>query len=144
MTQLSTFFKDSGTALGSVFYPKHFVFMTFPTYESAQKAFQRLRGAGFPEAEMSRASGPEMLEVFKDYREKEGAWGDIMRTLSREIFGSEVKFADADIDRAKAGAGFVAIRCSTQEESMRIRQIVRPLSPVSIQWYRSLVVESLV
>jgi len=96
MTQLSTFFEHSGTALGSVFYPKHFIFATFP-----------------------------------------------MRTLSRYVFGSEAKFADADIEWAKA-AGFVIVHCSTQAESLRIGQIVSPFSPASIQWYRSLVMESLV
>jgi hypothetical protein len=142
MTQLSTFFKGSGTGLGSVFYPSHFVVATFPTYESAKKASQSLREAGFLQNEMSTATASEILEFFKEYRKDEGAWGDVMRTLSRYIFGSEAKFADADIERAKAGSGFVAVRCSTQGESMRIGQIVKPFSPLSIQWYRSLVVET--
>lgn len=144
MTQLSTFFKDSGTSLGSVFYPKHFIFATFPSYESAQEASQSLRDAGFPENEISTTTASEVLEFFKDYRENQGAWGDMMRQLSRIVIGSEAKFADADIEGAKAGAGFVAIHCSTPEESIRIRQIVSPSSPLSIQWYRSVTVESLV
>jgi len=143
MTQLSTFFEDSGTALGSVFYPKHFIFATFPTYELAQKASQSLRDAGFPDNEILTATGSEVLAFFKGYRENEDAWGDMMRTLSRYVFGSEAKFADADIEWAKA-AGFVIVHCSTQAESLRIGQIVSPFSPASIQWYRSLVMESLV
>jgi len=144
MTKLSTFFKDSGTSLGSVFYPKHFIFATFPSYELAQEASQSLRDARFPEDEISTATGFEVLEFFKAYREHQGAWGDMMRHLSRIIIGSEAKFADADIEGAEAGAGFVAVHCSSPEESMRIRQIVGPYSPLSIQWYRSVTVESLV
>jgi len=144
MTKLSTFFEHSGTALGSVFYPKHFIFATFPTYELAQKASQSLRDAGFPDNEILTATGSEVLAFFKGYRENEDAWGDMMRTLSRYVFGSEAKFADADIEWAKAGAGFIVVHCSTQAESLRIGQIVSPFSPASIQWYRSLVMESLV
>jgi hypothetical protein len=67
-----------------------------------------------------------------------------MRALSRAIFDTEAKFCDANIERAHQGAGFVAIRSLTQDQATRIAQIARPFSPVSMQWYRALVVESLV
>jgi hypothetical protein len=142
MTQLSAFFKDSRTALGSAFYPKNFVFAAFPTYELAQEAYRSLRDAGFPENEMLAATDIEVLEFFEEYRKTEGAWGTAMRGLSH-LIDTEVKYIDSDIELAKAGAGFVVVHCSAEEESTRIGQTVRSFSPISMQWYRPIGVEEL-
>jgi hypothetical protein len=142
--KLAAFFKTSGTSLGTVFYPTHFVFATLPSYDSAQQTVQSLRDAGFPGSEMLAANSSEVLEFFEEFRENEGAWGDFMRALSRTILGTQTKFGDVDMERAQEGASFVAIHCLIQADATRIAQIARPFSPLSMQWYRELIVENLV
>jgi hypothetical protein len=142
MTQLSAFFKDSHTDLGSVFNPKNFVFAAFPSYQLAQQAYGSLRDAGFSENEMLAATDTEVLDFFDEYRKNEGAWGTAMRGLSH-LIDTEAKYIDTDIELAKAGAGFVVAHCSAEEKSARIGQTVRPFSPISMQWYRPIGVEEL-
>ena len=54
MTTLTNFFKESDSRLG-VFYPKHYIIGTFPTFEKAKEGAQALLRAGF--------SGDEVLAV---------------------------------------------------------------------------------
>ena len=71
MNKLSAFFKASGTSLGRVFYPTHFVCAAFPSYDSAQRTVQSLHEVGFPENEMLAVDSLEALEFFKGFRQTE-------------------------------------------------------------------------
>jgi hypothetical protein len=144
MNKISAFFKSSGTSLGAVFYPTHFVCATFPSYDSAQQTVQSLRAAGFPEDEMLAVDSSELLDFFRESHLQEGAWGDFMGALSRRILQTEMSFCDANIEWAKEGASFIAVHSLTQDEATQIAQVARTFSPLSMQWYRSFIVERLV
>jgi hypothetical protein len=143
MTELAAFFEESQASVGTVFYPKDFIFGAFPSYAAAQRAYQTLANAGVPPEEMLTATGPEVLRFFKEHKAKEGIWGNFIREASRFI-DTEARFEDEDIQHARQGAGFLTVHCLTEEDAMRIGDLLRPLAPKSMEWYRTSGVQSLV
>jgi hypothetical protein len=142
MNLLSAFFKGSETCLG-VFYPKRFIIVTFPSFESATLGERTLRTTGFRPGEVRAVSGGEMLRFFCELRVRTGLLGGLMTEFSRFI-GTEASFFDRDVWEARHGAGFVAVHCSTEQEANRIRGLLIPLHPSAMQWYRTGAVCSLV
>ena len=133
MTVLSTFFHESDKSLG-LFYPKHYIIATFPSYTAAKNAFQELRNSGYSEEEVLLATGEEVLEYFQHFRDDAGLLGVVMRNLSR-IFATEVTYADQDIQHAREGFGFLALYAATDEDAQRIRDKIAPFGPNSMDWY---------
>jgi hypothetical protein len=142
MTTLTNFFKESDSTLG-VFYPKHYIIATFPTFEGAQQAAQALRRAGFGEGDMVAIPGAEILQFFDEFRAHSSLWAGVMSVLSR-AFGTEQTFADVDVQRAQAGAGFLAIYSPEEGEASRIRALVEPFKPKAMHWYLAGGVECLI
>ena len=134
MSTLSTFFRESDTALGCCFYPKHYVIATFPSHEAAKDAHRALLGAGFTKDDVNVSTGDEVLKFFEHFREDAGLWGIVMRPLSR-LLNTEVAFADRDIESARGGSGFIAAHSPTDETARRITELVKPFAPSSIEWY---------
>ena len=133
MSDFSTFFKESDSSLG-VFYPKHYIIATFPYYSVAKEAYQALRNTGMREDEVMLATGWEVLEFFKHFREDAGLWGIVMRPISR-FFGTEAAYADQDIEQAREGSGFLAVHSHTEEQTKFVMKQVRPFAPSSAEWY---------
>ena len=142
MDRLSTLFKGSETWLG-VFYPRRCIIATFQSFESAISAKQALRATGLRPDEISAVSGGEMLRFFGELRARTGLLGDLMTGFSR-LIGTEASFFDRDIWEASHGAGFLAVHCSTERMADRVRELVMPLHPTAMQWYRTTAVDSLV
>jgi hypothetical protein len=142
MNQVSTLFKGSETWLG-VFYPKRYIVATFPSVENAILAKQALRAAGFRPDEVRAVSGGEMLHFCRELRVRTGLVGDLMTEFSRFI-GTEASFFDRDVWEARHGAGFLAVHCSTEQEADHIRELLTPLHPAAMRWYRISGVRSLV
>ena len=142
MTILTSFFKESDSALG-VFYPKHYVIATFRTFEISEQAAQKLRCAGFPQDEVLTIPGSGILEYFEEFRAESGMWAGVMAMLSRG-FGTEQAYADDDVHRAQAGAGFLAVYCPEEDLKLRIQATLLPFEPLAMHWYGNGGVESLV
>jgi hypothetical protein len=133
MSELSTFFKESTSSLG-IFYPKHYIIATFPKYLVAKEVYRVLRNAGAREDEVILATGKEVLEFFRHFREDAGLWGIVMRPISR-FFGTEVVYADQDIVEAQEDSGFIAVHSVTEQETRSIVEQLAPFAPSSIEWY---------
>jgi hypothetical protein len=142
MTELNSFFAASGTSMGSTFYPEDFLVATLPSDDEAVAAAEAIGGAGFAADDYRAVAGGEMLEFFREFRDDAGTTGKAMRGLSRFI-DTEAKYADADIDHAQQGHGFVMVRCKKREDALRVAAVVGPLHPISLHWYRPGGVESL-
>jgi len=142
MNQLSMLFKGSETYLG-VFYPKKYIIATFSTFETAVSAKRALRAIGVSPDEVRAVPGWEMLHFFRELRGRSGPLGALMTGFSRFI-GTEASFFDRDVWEARHGAGFVAVHCSTEREADRISQVLTPMHPAAMQWYRTGGVHSLV
>lgn len=134
MTTLATFFKESVSTLG-VFYPNDYVIVTFHSFATAEDAVHLLRKEGFCEDDVLAIPGSGILEFFAEFRANSGLWAGVMEVVSR-AFGTEQIFADNDVERARAGAGFLAIHCSNEVDKLRIQALLVPLQPVAMHWYR--------
>ena len=135
MTTLTNFFKESESSLG-VFYPKHYIIATFPSFERTQEAAQALRNSGFPADEVLALPGKEILKFFEDFRAHSGLWSGAMTMLSRG-FGTEQVFADDDVESARAGAGFLAVHSVDQGDADRVRGLLQPFDPRAMHWYEA-------
>ena len=88
-------------------------------------------------------TGPDVLDFFKQFREHTGILGELMRSVSR-FFGTEATFADSDIEDARHGAGFLAIHSLSDSEAAQIVELIRPLEPLTMQWYLAGGIRSLI
>lgn len=139
---LFDFFKGAKTSLG-VFYPWKYVIATFPSFEAAKAAGDVLRQAGLGADEIMAVPGEEMLKFFDQLRTETSLFGALMEGLSR-VFATEAAFVEADIRRAREGAGFLAVYHPDEADTQRLRELLAPLEPVSMHWYRRGSIESLI
>ena len=139
---LFAFFKGAKTSMG-VFYPWKYVIATFPSFEPAKAAGDALRQAGLGADELMAVPGEEMLKFFDQLRTETSLFGSLMEGLSR-VFATEAAFVEADIRRAREGAGFLAIYHPDEADTQRLRELLTPLEPVSMHWYRRGCIESLI
>jgi hypothetical protein len=142
MTTLTHFFKESDSNLG-VFYPKHYIIATFPTFEETKQAAQALRKAGFSDDEVLAIPGEEILKYFHEFQANSGLWAGVMTMLSR-AFGTEQVFADDDVERARAGSGFLAVHSPTEAHTARIRELIGPFGPRAMHWYETGCIQTLI
>ena len=139
---LFDFFKGAKTSLG-VFYPWKYVIGTFPSLEAAKAAGDALRQAGMGADEAMAVTGEEMLKFFDQLRTETSLFGALMEGLSR-VIATEAAFVEADIRRAREGAAFLAIYHPDEADTQRLRELLAPLEPVSMHWYRRGSIESLI
>jgi hypothetical protein len=130
MSTLAEFFKGSETTLGT-FYPNHCLVAVFPNAETAQQVVSKLNLAGFTPDEAIAADGREVVELERD---ETGLAGFLMQSISR-FFATEQKFADHDLDHARHGAGFVAVRCRDEDAKDKAWSIVRADAPLDARFY---------
>jgi hypothetical protein len=132
-SELYRFFHGYRTPLG-VFYPTHYIFAAFSSFQAAKNAAGRLEEGGFSKDELVSVTGAETLRFFDEMRADVGVWGELMTTLSR-FFGTEEVFADIDIAKSHEGAGFLAVYCPQEDEAERVRDLLEPFGPLSMQLY---------
>jgi hypothetical protein len=142
MTTLTNFFKESDSALG-VFYPKHYIIATFSTFDKTKEAAQALRKAGFSEDEVLAIPGEEIIRFFEEFHAHAGLWSGVMTMLSR-AFGTEQLFADDDVERARAGAGFLAVYSPEASGAAHIRSMLDPFEPRAMHYYEAGCIQSLI
>lgn len=138
MSLLTGFFKESDTQLG-VFYPKHYLIAVFRDSRAAQQAVKELWVAGFATNEAIAVAGQEFLDLAK---EETGPGNFVMQALSR-FFATEQKTHDADLDRAKHGAGFVAAHCITEASKEQAWNILQLQGPLAARYYGAAGIEHL-
>jgi len=132
-SELYHFFHGYRTKLG-VFYPTHYIFAAFSSFEAAKNATGKLEEVGFSRDEFVAVTAAETLRFFDEMRADVGVWGELMTTLSR-FFGTEEVFADIDIAKSHKGAGFLAVYCPQEEEAERVRDLLEPFGTLSMQLY---------
>jgi hypothetical protein len=125
MNELVDYFKNSGMKLG-VFYPTHHLIAVFRHPADAQFAVHQIWNAGFATSDAIAADGKDVLEFDK---EETSLAGFVMQALSR-FFATEQEFADHDMEDARHGAGFLAVRCPTDELKNAAWSIIEPEKPL--------------
>ena len=142
MTTLTNFFKKTDSSLG-VFYPKHYIIATFPTFDKTKQAASALRRSGFSESEVLAVRGDQILRFFEEFHEHAGLWSGVMTMLSR-AFGTEQLFVDDDVENARAGAGFLAVYSPEASEASHIRALLEKFDPRAMHWYEAGGIQSLI
>jgi hypothetical protein len=132
-SELYGFFHGYRTKLG-VFYPTHYIFAAFSSFQLAKSAAGKLEGAGFSRDELVAVTAGETMRFFNEMKADVGLLGELMTNLSR-FFGTEEVFADIDIAKSHQGAGFLAVYCPQEDEAERVRDVLEPFGPLSMQLY---------
>jgi len=141
-SELYRFLVGPKTSMG-VFYPRDYIIATLPSFAIAKDAKQVLHEAGFSDSECLAVSGDSVLRFFQEVRSDTGLSGEIMSRLSR-FFATEEAFVDADTEKAREGAGFLAIWCPREEEAPRIAEALSRFKPLSMQLYLTGGIQSLI
>jgi hypothetical protein len=142
MTTLTNFFKESDSTLG-VFYPKHYIIATFLTFDKAKEAAQALRNSGFSDEEVLAVPAGVLLKFFEEFHANASLWSDVMTMLSR-AFGTEQVFVDDDVERARAGEGFLAVYSPEATQAFHVRALLEPFEPRAMHWYEAGGIQALV
>ena len=138
MNNLVDYFRTSGTRLG-VFYPTHYLIAVFRDPAGSEFAIHKLWNAGFAPSDATAADGKAVLEFDK---EETDLAGFVMQAISR-FFATEQVFADHDLEDARHGAGFLAVRCPTDDLKNAAWSIIEPEAPLDARYYSRLGIEHL-
>ena len=122
-------FRSTSTKLG-VFYPTHHLIAVFPDLVAAETTLHKLLKAGFAPSDTIAADGKTVLE--SDEEETDLA-EFVMRAISR-FFSTEQVFRDHDLEDARQGAGFLAVRCPTDELKDAAWNLIAPESPLDARY----------
>jgi hypothetical protein len=138
MNALVDYFKTSGMKLG-VFYPTHHLIAVFRNLTGAEAALQKLLQAGFLPSDVIAANGKSVLEFDE---EETSLAGFLMQAISR-FFATEQVFADQDLKDARHGAGFLAVRCPTDDSKNAAWSVIQRESPLDARYYSAVAIEHL-
>ena len=138
MNKLVDFFGTSVERLGA-FYPTHCLMAIFPNPAGAEFTLHKLLSAGFAPADVIAADGDAVLEFDKDEKDL-GRF--IMQAISR-FFATEQVFADHDLEDARHGAGFLAVRCPTDDLKNAAWSVIELEAPLDARYYSRLGIEHL-
>jgi hypothetical protein len=138
MNKLVDYFGKSVERMGA-FYPTHCLVAVFRNPAGAESALQRLLGAGFAPSDTIAADGNAVLQFDEDEADLARL---IMQAISR-FFATEQRFADHDLEAARHGAGFLAVRCPTDELKDAAWGLIEPEGPLDARYYSRLGIEHL-
>jgi hypothetical protein len=103
----------------------------FRKLETAQRAVEKVRIAGFAQDEVISAAGPDFIQLAK---EETGLGSFLMQALSR-FFATEQMSHDGDLDLAEKGAAFVAVHCPTEKTKTEAWKVLQPEAPLAARYY---------
>jgi hypothetical protein len=138
VNKLEEYFGASVERLGA-FYPTHCLVAVFRNPVGAENALQKLLSAGFAPSNAIAADGKDVLEFDKDQMDLARF---IMQAISR-FFATEQVFADHDLEDARHGAGFLAVRCPTDDLKNTAWSLIEPEGPLDARYYSHLGIEHL-
>ena len=144
--RLWNFFGQPPTSLGT-FYPTSYVTAVLPSSNAAEAALKSLRDAGFDESETIVVSGTELIEFFDELRKRRSIWGELMARLSSQfsrMIGTEQLFEDFEIQLAHGGAAFLLVYSPDDTDAERVREMIMPFGPLSMQRYLPAAVEGMI
>jgi hypothetical protein len=132
------YFGTSVERMGAL-YPTHCLIAIFRNQADAELALHKVLNAGFGSSVVIAADGRAVLEFDKDETDLARF---IMRAVSR-FFATEQVFADHDLEDARHGAGFLAVRCPTDDLKNDAWSIMELEAPVDARYYSRLGIEHL-
>ncbi len=122
-----------------MFYPTHHLIAVFRDSAAAESAVHKLWDAGFASSDAIAMSGKAVAEF---EQEETDLARFVMQAISR-FFATEQVFADHDLEDARHGAGFLAVRCPTDELKNTAWSVIEPEGPLDARYYAVLGIEHL-
>jgi hypothetical protein len=138
MSTLTEFFQGSETRLG-VFYPSGYIIAIFRDPDAAGRAARKLHFAGFDESNAIATDGAALLDLDRD-EASPGAF--LMQAVSR-FMATEQLYMDHDLERARRGAGFVAVHCPDDQLKAAAWEILKAEDPIDARYYAASGIEHL-
>jgi hypothetical protein len=138
MNNLVDYFGTSVERLGA-FYPTHHLIAVFRNPARAEVALHKLLSAGFAPEDVIAADGKAVLEFDKEEMDLARL---VMQAVSR-FFATEQVFADHDLEDARKGAGFLAVRCPTDDLKNAAWDLIKTEGPLDARYYSVLGIEHL-
>lgn len=133
MNRLTDFFKGHDSSAG-VFYPSHHIVAVFPDRSSARDAERALQKTGLRPDQAIAVGAGEVKEFAAEHAARNGLFGLLMSKISDAI-GTEQTYHEHDLDSVAEGAGFVAVRCPSEEVKQRVWDVLRGLHPLNARYY---------
>lgn len=138
MNKLMNYFGASAETLGT-FYPTYCLVAIFRNPATAESALHKLRTAGFAPSDVIAADGRAVLDFDQDETNLARL---VMQAISR-FFSTEQVFEDHDLEDARHGAGFLAVRCPTAGLKSAAWAVIEPEGPLDARYYSRLGIEHL-
>ena len=138
MNKLVDYFDTSVERLGA-FYPTHCLIAIFRNPAGAEAALHKVLSAGFAPSDAIAADGNAVLEFDKD---ETGLARLIVRAISR-FFATEQVFADHDLEDARHGAWFLAVRCQMDDLKNAAWSLIQREGALDARYYSRLGIEHL-
>ena len=130
---LTAYFDGSDTQFG-IFYPHHHLVAVFASLAEATRARKTLVDSGHSGADCITAGGEEVVRFAEEHLQKEGLWGLLMTQLSRAI-DTEATYADQDLEMARQGSAFLAVRCINDQAKNSAWECLEPSKPLVARYY---------
>lgn len=122
-----------------MFYPTHHLIAIFRNSAGAEVAAHKLWNADFAPSDAIATDGKAILEFDN---EEAGLGNIVMQAISRYV-GTEQIFADHDLEDARQGAGFLAVRCPTDELKNTAWNLIKAEGPLDARYYAVFGIEHL-
>jgi hypothetical protein len=135
-------FKRGDTSFG-IFYPNGYVLSVYLDDETAARAADALRDAGFATDDVLMSSGAEVVEHYAELRESPRARDRFKRFVSG-LYTDELEVAGELLRLARDGQAFVAVFAPDDQLAERAAGAVRSLQPVVLRRYDKLAVTDFV
>lgn len=129
-----TLFKGPDTSFG-IFYPTHYLIAAFDSHDTARRAEQTLRDAGYSDDEVDAVPPDYVIADIQKGTQDAGLLTRIEQQISSTV-GTESVYWKEDLALARDGAGFLAVYCPTEGEAKRLVRLLKPMNPWNMRRYR--------
>jgi hypothetical protein len=135
-------FKGRDTSWG-IFYPTDHIIAIFDSFDTAKRAKEIMRSAGYSEEEAD-AVPSDYVKADIEKGIKDTTLLTRVRQQISKAMGTEAEYWEEDLRFAKQGAGFLAVRCASGSEANRVLRLLQPENPKKMRRYGRSSIEELV
>ena len=118
----------------SVFYPKGYVVVIFPSTGDLAGATKAAVAAGWQQSDVVPVTGAELITRYNQH-EADKTLGDKLKAALAE-FGQEAQYLRDLLQRAEEGDNFLMVYAPDLEQAERVRDLVLPFKPRKLTLYK--------
>jgi hypothetical protein len=126
-----------------VFYPTGDIIAVFDDRAEAEQAVEALRAAGIPASDIDLASGAQVLDYDRAFKQRQNPLGRLARTVSF-LFSDDARYEQQYAEAARAGRQFLVVHAPQPEVAERARPILAKHQARFARYYQRGAIEDLV